>query len=1475
MNFQAAVTAIAIAYMLRGRPARWLENLVHDLIISVEAETGRGGDDIRLELGGGEIAEIQVKKGLRATEELWSALLAIAQAIASAPNIFGILIVCPDSSSTVRSALARDIVSIGAGQTDNLSDIGKLCHSRMLSAGLDPVAICARLRIKVIAALEAQQGDIQAVRAELGHICASPEDIETAWKTLYVECDRLIERRGRHDKASAETLLRAVPIALAIDAPRANWDREAADALAGRFASATPHQIDLSALGKKLLGEEAERKSEYIRQARYFSGFPTLDETRRFAMQLSEGEFASCAPDLRARLLGNCARWLAYKGELTEITPLVALSQQLGSSDETLVGAASLASRTDLSAGLQMLGARGTPYTRSAALQMMVNAKGLDEALAWMVTAGITFETLDSDGRYLLTACHIDARDWEKAHACAAAIDESDTERTPILHHVLAVSYLIQAVPQDLRPLAVNGIPLDAATFALDDMAAAIAARRLATYHFRSAEKAARGFSCDRVARVNAQYALWLELRDPETATEALATLAAMLEVPEVAIAFVPLAIAFDLPIDVGAVETEIARRMAFAPDGDVDIAVARLALVQTRGEAKEALDYFEAHKSLMLRHLAPAGLLDIEVHLLVANERYEQARERLATDGHLLPSALQTELARIADRGKGGLETKDHEEAYANSPDLTHLKRLVAHLASQGYTERFFELGRELVKRSPTTAEAENLVNALVRYQRHAEIGLLLADIPELIPLSPMLRSARAWNAFRDGDVDLARSIVDALRLERNDEDDRTLFVNILILSGRWPELSKVVEDQWTAREARSADELMRTAQIAHEIGSARTTELLQYAAARSNDDSQLLLTAYTLAVQMGRETELGAFSWFEAAAQLSGDQGPVQTIDLAELAERAPEWQKQVDDVWNMMRRAEIPLPIAAEALRQPSLELLLGPMIANLQRSDPRQRLIVSAFSGTRRNHPEANAALIAGGPIALDGSAIVTLAKLGRLETIVNRQHGVLLPHSALSWMFLERQKLPFHQPSRIAAAQDLMRLIAGGKVHRFASHAPVDAALGGKIGRTLAAMLADAATLEAGVPPRYVIRPAPVTRVGSFLNEPVDLSAHAASLRSCQSVVETLAGLGALTEAQVAEAQRYLSRAEKRWPDEAPLADGADLYLDDLAVSYLRTTGLIEKLADAGFRIFVSDEEIATMEALVDAERRGRDMDNLIGAMRETLAHALQTGAARLDRLFDEDGVKSHPNISVIQLASDAAVVVSDDRYMNQHPFIDNDDARTPIWTSLDLLDALKDKGILDEMEVWADRTTLRQCGYMLIPSDRRELEHHLVKARVVDGELVETAELKAFRENLRLAQQRGWLVLMHEEPWLFGLMGDLAGAIRSQWQDGIADAVARARSRWLLRCADIRNWAGCLDGDPSNIARYGLVINFHRVLMNQDEPRSRRARKRMDKWLEEEILDDLKRDEPQVHAWLLEHIRVSIAVHADGGDDAE
>ena len=209
MNFQAAVTAIAFVHMARGRQLGWLEGLVDDVPVAVDAETDGAGDDIRLLLGQGKTVEVQVKKGLRATTELWDAMLKLAAGVTGGSIDFGLLIVSPTSSGTITRDLARDVARIGEGRSDGLSAIAVKLVGKLRAKGIDPKAACARLRIQTVHALAADQASATAAKAEFAHLLDDETQIAAAWNTLTAEAMRLIERRGRRDLAGLLAALNA------------------------------------------------------------------------------------------------------------------------------------------------------------------------------------------------------------------------------------------------------------------------------------------------------------------------------------------------------------------------------------------------------------------------------------------------------------------------------------------------------------------------------------------------------------------------------------------------------------------------------------------------------------------------------------------------------------------------------------------------------------------------------------------------------------------------------------------------------------------------------------------------------------------------------------------------------------------------------------------------------------------------------------------------------------------------------------------------------------------------------------------------------------------------------------------------------------------------------------------------------------------------------------------------------------------
>lgn len=64
MDFQVRVNAIVMTHLLTERQIRWLEGVLDDTPLELEAETGGPIDDVRITAKGGRRVEVQAKRGL-------------------------------------------------------------------------------------------------------------------------------------------------------------------------------------------------------------------------------------------------------------------------------------------------------------------------------------------------------------------------------------------------------------------------------------------------------------------------------------------------------------------------------------------------------------------------------------------------------------------------------------------------------------------------------------------------------------------------------------------------------------------------------------------------------------------------------------------------------------------------------------------------------------------------------------------------------------------------------------------------------------------------------------------------------------------------------------------------------------------------------------------------------------------------------------------------------------------------------------------------------------------------------------------------------------------------------------------------------------------------------------------------------------------------------------------------------------------
>ncbi|UPT96388.1 hypothetical protein J4G48_0046530 [Bradyrhizobium barranii subsp. apii] len=166
------------------------------------------------------------------------------------------------------------------------------------------------------------------------------------------------------------------------------------------------------------------------------------------------------------------------------------------------------------------------------------------------------------------------------------------------------------------------------------------------------------------------------------------------------------------------------------------------------------------------------------------------------------------------------------------------------------------------------------------------------------------------AWSLYWLGDLKRASENLHKLNQKRDDENGRSLTLNLAIASGDWNSLNILVETEWDRRENRTPEELLRAGQLAQQLGSSRAKQLVQEAAAKGREDAAILSGSYSAAVAGGWEDSPDVHQWLATAAALSGADGPVQQVSIKDVMDRQPDWQRRETNLWEMLQKGEAPI-------------------------------------------------------------------------------------------------------------------------------------------------------------------------------------------------------------------------------------------------------------------------------------------------------------------------------------------------------------------------------------------------------------------------------------------------------------------------------------------------------------------------------------------------------------------------------------
>jgi hypothetical protein len=565
---------------------------------------------------------------------------------------------------------------------------------------------------------------------------------------------------------------------------------------------------------------------------------------------------------------------------------------------------------------------------------------------------------------------------------------------------------------------------------------------------------AAASLGCLRASYEASDRALWLKLRDPTSRVGARAELEQSMRDPDHSLRRLPLALQFGLKLDLQVVEAEIDRQDALSGGSSPDAALARFSMAFTKKNQREAAEYIDKYREQLFRYLNPAFLTLIEVQMLAQSGQIELAERRIEQSSSSLGVNDKDRLARIIVEAKASNPIEARERQFNTSDALTDLAGLVEVLENHKDWPRLVKYAQIFFDRTRDVSACRLFASALFETGDFQGVVDLLRRHGDLVDHSAYLESLLAWSLYRIGDVKDCNDVLNSLRSKRNDPNDRVLTVSLAIASGDWLSLLAFIEQEWAKRDERDAEEMLRSGQLAHHVGSPRGKALIFEAARKAPDDPKILIGCYSVAVSAGWEDETTA-AWMERGASLSGDDGPIKKVTLKELSELQPDWQQRQSRTAEQLTLGAMPTFMAARLLNRSLVDMYLLPALANAETVDPRRRSLIFAFSGAR------NAVQGTPNKVAFDPTALLTLGALDLIDTVFDGLEKIVVLHSTLAWLFEERQRIQFHQPSRIADAQEIKRLLDTKALREFSGTVRSNTDLAAELGDELAAFFAEA------------------------------------------------------------------------------------------------------------------------------------------------------------------------------------------------------------------------------------------------------------------------------------------------------------------------------------------------------------------------------------------------------------------------------
>jgi tetratricopeptide (TPR) repeat protein len=1202
--------------------------------------------------------------------------------------------------------------------------------------------------------------------------------------------------------------------------------------------------------------EAAARELNLLCKQRSLSAERVHRELLSLAQRVTDGDLRHAKLAIRTDVYYWTARVHATQPETVTVAKqyLEQLHQASPDTDTRLIEALILETAGDIDGALRFLRDIDTPDGRATFFRTLFRARGEETALSWFDDQPERDHAsfLTGIGWSNVALCLAQVGRWEEA-ADRLATAHVHIEEWPDLAFLEGVINAAILLPVEWRQYALEMQVFNQEMHTLEG-AEADQRRARAKVCFEKAGTLLSDIGQDTRAQGAQYWLLWLRLTDPNPAVvrEARREVDEGMKEGQKAVFLILFAQAFSIDFEDGPLRRYLSQRAQMGGLVGQEL-MADLLLAELRMPPREFAEYLE-REEILFTQVAPESMLaGMRIEALAKDGQIVKARDILEAHGDTFVEYERQRLRALIVTHEGSDPRAELEALYHQTDDLLDLKNLINHLRDVRDWVALQLLLQELFGRERTLDNALQLISGMRQQPQpdYAAILTFLEANQDMVERNLDLASEQAWALSHVGRLKDAEAINRKLLERRNNSIDLWLDTNLALQSGDWERFPVIINRAWPIREALDPNLLMHLASFAAEADTTanRALDLVKLASGNAANNPKILLSAYRLGVQLGREDETGA-EWLARAIELSSDEGPVWRVNVRTMAEEMlPKRREQARRIEHEWLRGKIPLHAAAHEFHQPLSRLLIDLPRKNADQPDGRRRTVVPIISGARQLVP-----IEPSWTVGFDVTSLMVLHYLGLLNKTIDALHRVVLAPDTMVQLLNERRSVRFHQPSLVRKAEAIRALIDRGDLKMAPSVPNSPAWLVDEVGRDLAELLA-AARASGG----RVVHPSPIHRLSTFGEVEAELREYAACLVSTSAFTAVLRTRGAIDGETHTRARQFLQAHDRDPNQEAdPTLLDRPLYLDDLAVGYLQEAGVLQVACRRGLTIFVHSSTKDAQSALIEAHREGARLAETLDELRIVLRDAIESGrAAFLPRHHipgEETGIgwlhKVAPALA--QLFRDASAcdaVCVDDRFFNRHTtFTDEGGHTVPMVCVLDLLQSLEDWNVINAQERQRALYKLRQAGYGLIQVPPDELEKYLRDAAIdQDGQVRESAEMRILRQTLMRIRSLDMVELPAEAGFLEKIQRGCLVVIRQLWADEALPAERAAMlSDWAWRhvAPSPLDWARNISeplrpGDmPEAFARH-LAWLLQPMRVNPERYEAFRN------WVEEEVLAPL------------------------------